>query len=156
MSKRIGPDVVRRWEGNPTISAEDIPFPCNTVLFFGIGVMVGQHQWRLPWILVPITCIALVVARLATVYPMGAVFTALGRGLDRSWLHLLSACGLRGGLSVALLLTLPASYPHRTAMLCLAFALILFSMAAHLATDRLCLQNVEFAKINPSQKGMTL
>ncbi len=128
----------------------------NAVLFFGIGVMVGQHQWRLPWILVPITCIALVIARLATVYPMGLAFAVLRRGLPSSWLHAISANGLRGGLSVALLLTLPASYPHRTAMLCLAFALILFSMAANLATDRLCLQNIEFAKINPSQKGMTL
>ncbi len=31
MTARFRHDVVRRWEGNPAISAEDIPFPCNTV-----------------------------------------------------------------------------------------------------------------------------
>ncbi len=31
MSRQFRHDVVRRWEGNPAIAAEDIPFPCNTV-----------------------------------------------------------------------------------------------------------------------------
>ena len=128
----------------------------NAALFFGIGVMVGGHEWRLPWILVPLACIALVVSRLGTVYPMGPGFAALGRGIRRSWLHVLSASGLRGGLSVALLLSLPASYPHRTAMLCLAFALVLFSLAAHLVADRLWLRNAEFTDAEPRSKGTTL
>ncbi|MHC4386476.1 MAG: glycosidase, partial [Planctomycetota bacterium] len=24
-------DVIQRWEGNPILTIEDIPFPCNTV-----------------------------------------------------------------------------------------------------------------------------
>ena len=127
----------------------------NAALFFGIGVMVGGHEWRLPWILVPLACVALAVSRLVTVYPMGSVFAALGRGLPRSWLHVLSASGLRGGLSVALLLSLPASYPHRTAMLCLAFALVVFSLAAHLVADRLWLRTTEFTDAEPCSKGAT-
>jgi len=31
MRKRMGLDIFRRWEGNPTLTLEDIPFPCNTV-----------------------------------------------------------------------------------------------------------------------------
>jgi predicted GH43/DUF377 family glycosyl hydrolase len=31
MAPGVGRDVVRRWEGNPLLSADDIPFPCNTV-----------------------------------------------------------------------------------------------------------------------------
>jgi len=31
MTKRRIYDVVRRWEGNPILTIEDIPFPCNTV-----------------------------------------------------------------------------------------------------------------------------
>ena len=27
----VGRDVIHRWEGNPVLSLEDIPFPCNTV-----------------------------------------------------------------------------------------------------------------------------
>lgn len=33
-------DVLHRWEGNPILTAEDIPFPCNTV-FNGGPVKVG-------------------------------------------------------------------------------------------------------------------
>ncbi len=42
MSKRVAPDVVKRWEGNPTLAAEDIPFPCNTVFNAG-AVKVGDE-----------------------------------------------------------------------------------------------------------------
>ena len=31
MKYKFGRDVVRRWEGNPILTADDIPFPCNTV-----------------------------------------------------------------------------------------------------------------------------
>ena len=30
-SRLVGRDVIHRWEGNPIISLEDIPFGCNTV-----------------------------------------------------------------------------------------------------------------------------
>ena len=42
MSKRTALDVVNRWEGNPILSAEDIPFPCNTVFNAG-AVKVGDE-----------------------------------------------------------------------------------------------------------------
>ena len=31
MAKKFKYDVIHRWEGNPLITIEDIPFPCNTV-----------------------------------------------------------------------------------------------------------------------------
>ena len=31
MAGKFRYDVIRRWEGNPMITIEDIPFPCNTV-----------------------------------------------------------------------------------------------------------------------------
>ncbi|HUW19177.1 MAG TPA: hypothetical protein VMW16_07745 [Sedimentisphaerales bacterium] len=31
MAKKFRYDVIRRWEGNPLLTLEDIPFPCNTV-----------------------------------------------------------------------------------------------------------------------------
>ncbi|MFP3937868.1 MAG: glycoside hydrolase family 130 protein [Phycisphaerae bacterium] len=43
MSKPVAQDVIRRWEGNPTISAEDIPFPCNTVFNAGAVKLDGEY-----------------------------------------------------------------------------------------------------------------
>jgi predicted GH43/DUF377 family glycosyl hydrolase len=31
MAKKYKYDVIKRWEGNPILTIEDIPFPCNTV-----------------------------------------------------------------------------------------------------------------------------
>lgn len=42
MSKRIFRDVVKRWEGNPILTADDMPFPCNTVFNAG-AVKLGNE-----------------------------------------------------------------------------------------------------------------
>ena len=44
----------------------------------------------------------------------------------------------------SLLMSLPAGYEHRTAMICLAFALLLFSLVAYLAVNWYCLRKMEF------------
>ncbi len=43
MKARFRHDVVHRWEGNPAISAEDIPFPCNTVFNTAAVKVDGQY-----------------------------------------------------------------------------------------------------------------
>ena len=42
MHRKKGRDVFRRWEGNPILTADDIPFHCNTV-FNGTPVKVGNE-----------------------------------------------------------------------------------------------------------------
>ncbi len=42
MPGRRGPDLLHRWEGNPIITLEDIPFRCNTV-FNGSSVKIGDE-----------------------------------------------------------------------------------------------------------------
>lgn len=116
----------------------------NAMLFFGMGVMVGQHPWALPWFLVPAAVAALVISRALTVYPLGSALRVFKRNLPSEWLHMISASGLRGGLSVALLLTLPPTYPHRMAMVCLAYVLVLFGLAAYVLADRCWLRNLAF------------
>jgi len=37
------PDLVKRWEGNPAITMEDIPFPCNTVFNAGAVKVNGEY-----------------------------------------------------------------------------------------------------------------
>ncbi len=41
--KHCGRDIIHRWEGNPMISVEDIPFPCNSVFNAGAVVHDGQY-----------------------------------------------------------------------------------------------------------------
>lgn len=43
MAKRFSYDVVHRWEGNPLLTIEDIPFPCNTVFNAACAKYNGQY-----------------------------------------------------------------------------------------------------------------
>ncbi len=43
MTQRFRYDVVRRWEGNPLLTIEDIPFPCNTVFNAACAKYNGQY-----------------------------------------------------------------------------------------------------------------
>jgi predicted GH43/DUF377 family glycosyl hydrolase len=40
MTRKRGPDLLHRWEGNPAITLEDMPYRCNTV-FNGTPVKIG-------------------------------------------------------------------------------------------------------------------
>jgi predicted GH43/DUF377 family glycosyl hydrolase len=42
MARRVRRDVFRRWEGNPILTLEDMPFPCSTV-FNGSPVKLGNE-----------------------------------------------------------------------------------------------------------------
>ena len=42
MAKPRGRDFLHRWEGNPIITLEDIPYRCNTV-FNGTPVKAGNE-----------------------------------------------------------------------------------------------------------------
>lgn len=45
MGKQIGRDIIHRWEGNPTITVDDIPFRCNSV--FNAGAVRFGEQYLL-------------------------------------------------------------------------------------------------------------
>lgn len=44
--ERTGQDLLHRWEGNPIITVEDMPFPCNTV-FNGTPMVVDDGVYLL-------------------------------------------------------------------------------------------------------------
>jgi len=43
VAQRFRYDVVRRWEGNPLLTIEDIPFPCKTVFNAAYAKYNGQY-----------------------------------------------------------------------------------------------------------------
>ncbi|HDZ22156.1 hypothetical protein LCGC14_1002420 [marine sediment metagenome] len=43
MSKRVTQDVVTRWQENPILTREDIPFPCNTVFNAGAAKVGDEY-----------------------------------------------------------------------------------------------------------------
>lgn len=115
----------------------------NSVLFFVLGIRMGEHAWRLPWWIVPVVMMAMLAARAMMVYGGLTLTGWLHRVVSRRWQHVLNIGGLRGALSVVLLLMLPPGYAHRHLFLCLAFALIFFTILINTFTMRIFLRRTE-------------
>ena len=101
----------------------------NAVLFVLIGLEVTLIDFSGPLLHAGIVVIAVtLVARLISV---GLPIGLFGRSfkLPKGSLHVLTWGGLRGGLSVALALSLPAG-PYRDTVLALTYSVVVFSILA--------------------------
>jgi len=123
----------------------------NGLLFFGLGTMIGEHRWVLWWWAAPAAIAMLLAARAAAVYGGSALLSPTRWRLRADWQHLLNISGLKGAVTIALLLTLPADYAHRPTFVCAAFALVLFTMVVHPLIARWFLRRAELGG-SPAQR----
>ena len=100
----------------------------NKILFFMLGASIGGHLYALPWKMMPFLIIILLFSRSAVVYLSGFLFKQFGRPLSVSWLNVINLAGLKGALSIALILLIPKDYVYRELFHCAAFILILFTL----------------------------
>ncbi len=83
---------------------------------------------------------ALLISRSVVVYGFSALFRLFGIRLPASWQHILNLGGLKGALSVALILMLPEEYVHRNMFLCAALGMSLFTLVGNTLGLRLYLK----------------
>jgi len=73
--------------------------------------------------------VAILVARAIVVYGLlGGASQLVRRPIPPSWLHVLFWAGLRGAVSVALALSLPADLPNRDLLQAITFGVVLFTL----------------------------
>ncbi len=99
----------------------------GSVLFFILGVTAGLHPFPLSWA-IPGVIVTLLLARASLIYGSGILFWAVRQPIPLQWQHILTLGGLRGAVSCALVLMIPASYPYRNDMLCIVLVLCLFTL----------------------------
>jgi len=97
----------------------------NALLFFSLGAMIGGHRWNLGTLTVPLLIVLLLLARGVGVYGGGLLLRPTPWRVPWNWLHAVNIAGLKGALTVAMLLTLPEDYQHRQVFVCTAFVLVL-------------------------------
>jgi CPA1 family monovalent cation:H+ antiporter len=115
----------------------------NAVLFFILGVEIGSHTGDITWILMPGVIAALLITRSVVVYGFGFAFRIFRIRLPWSWQHTLNLGGLKGALSVALILMIPKEYPYRDYFLFAALAMVLFTLIGNTLAMRLYLAKVK-------------
>lgn len=107
---------------------EFVAFLANSTLFLLIGLAVDLRSLAAAGAATAWGVVAMIGGRLIAVYGLAPVAGVLGRPLPPSWRHALVVGGLRGALSMALVLSLPVDYPDRALLVQMVFFAVLFTL----------------------------
>jgi len=95
-------------------------FFANTLIFLIVGARIEIPRMQGSWLAIVITVVLLWIARAAVVY---GVLPFAGVKL-RAWQHVVMISGIRGGVSIALALALPAATPHREVIVDIVYGVV--------------------------------
>jgi CPA1 family monovalent cation:H+ antiporter len=115
---------------------EYIAFLLNSAIFLLIGLQVDLLNLALNLLPIGIAVAAVLLARAIVVYSLGLIVLPLPPILPLRWLHVLFWSGMRGALSLAVVLSLPLTLPARALLLNLTYGVVLFSLLAQGLTMR--------------------
>jgi monovalent cation:H+ antiporter, CPA1 family len=105
-------------------------FLANSVVF----ILIGGHEAHQAMQLFTLSAAAAIgfvlVGRVATVYPLCALFAWSTLKVDPRHQHVLFWGGLRGALGLALALAIPDTVPEKSAIIVATFAVVAFSIFA--------------------------
>jgi monovalent cation:H+ antiporter, CPA1 family len=107
---------------------EYIAFLLNSAIFLLIGLEVNLGNLIGDLLPAVIAIAAVLLARAVVVYGLGLIVLPLPPVLPRRWLHVLFWSGLRGAVSLAVVLSLPLNLPARPLLLDLTFGVVLFTL----------------------------
>lgn len=107
---------------------EFIAFVANSLLFLLVGLSIDLRENLTTLVVTGWAIAAVVLARLIAVYGIGGLCAAFGHRIPLRWQHVLTLGGMRGALSMALVLSLPASFPDRSLLLAMVFSVVLFTI----------------------------
>ena len=136
---------------------EYVAFLANSFIFLLIGLQVNLPELLGRWPAVGAAIAAVLAARVIIIYGLswvgnrfrGKRFTA---SLPKSWQHILSWGGLRGALSLALVLSVPAQFgPERELLRVMTLGVVLFTLLVQGTTMRSLLQHLRIVERMPQQ-----
>ena len=131
---------------------EYVAFLANSLVFLLIGLEVDipalLHAWRpIVWAIG-----AVILARVIVVYGLSLLTRRLAEPVSLRWQHVLTWGGLRGALSLALALSLPASFGADRALLrTMAFGVVLFTLLVQATTMKPLIRRLGIILRNPEQ-----
>jgi len=110
---------------------EYVAFALNSVVFLLIGLEVDFRTLLASWQAILVAYAVVTIARGLIVF---GVSFLLGRTRERvpwSWGAILTWGGLRGGLPMVLVLSLPEGFPHRDLLVSMTFGVVIISILIH-------------------------
>jgi CPA1 family monovalent cation:H+ antiporter len=103
-------------------------FLINSILFLIIGLQVRLgdlfHMWRATLL----TIAAVLAARVLTVYGLVPISNLFSNRIPFRWQHVMVWGGMRGALSLALVLSIGKDFPYRDQLLTMTFGVVAFTI----------------------------
>jgi len=124
-------------------------FLANSFVFLLIGLQIDLNILITDWRAVLWAILAVLVARAASIYGLSWI----GPGIPRRYKHVLYWGGLRGAISLALALSLPASLGEQgTVIKSMAFGVVLFTLLVQGLSMKPFIHRMGLIKKDPAQE----
>lgn len=131
---------------------EYVAFVANSLVFLLIGLQVNLWGLAAAWKEALWAVGAALAARAVVVYGLGWLVNRVSGPAPWSWLHVLNWSGLRGAISLALALSLPAALGgDRDLLLAMALAVVLFTLLVQSASMRLLIRKLRIVTRSEAQ-----
>jgi CPA1 family monovalent cation:H+ antiporter len=105
-----------------------IAFLANSALFLLVGASIHVRDIVGEWPDAMWGIIAIVIGRPLMVRLLAPVSALLGRPLSTAWQNAITLAGMRGALSMALVLSLPDDFPNKSLLVSMVFSVVLFTI----------------------------
>lgn len=122
---------------------EFLSFVANSFIFLLIGLQVNFIDLQTNGIAIFWAIIAALLARAVAVYGLALPLRRISNPIPAKWQHLLFWGGLRGGVTLALALSLPTNIPGRETLIVAAFGVVLFTLVVSGLTIRPLVQRLK-------------
>jgi CPA1 family monovalent cation:H+ antiporter len=105
-------------------------FLINSILFLLIGLQVRVGELLHMWQAILLTIAAVFAGRVLTVYGIVPISNLFSEKIPLRWQHVMVWGGMRGALSLALVLSIGNSFPYRNQLLTMTFGVVAFTIVA--------------------------
>lgn len=131
---------------------EYITFLVNSLVFLLIGLDVDIWALFQSWQPIAWSIGAVLIARIIVVYGLGWITNRISEPISLRWRHVIAWGGLRGALSLALVLSLPAAFgDDRFLLRTMAFGVALFTLLIQATTMRPLVRKLGIITTTPVQ-----
>lgn len=132
---------------------EYIAFVMNSLIFLLIGLEVPIDGLTRSWRPLLFTLMAVLVGRAASIYLLIPGSNLVADRIPLRWQHVMVWGGLRGGLALALALSLDSQFPDRQVVLDLTFGVVIFSILVQGLTIKPLLRILNLAEDKPEAEA---
>ncbi len=131
---------------------EYVTFLVNSLVFLLIGLEVDIFALIRNWQPIVLAIAAVLIARVVVVYSLNWITGRFGERISLRWQHVQTWGGLRGALSLALALSLPAAFgDDRFLLRTMAFGVTLFTLLVQATSMSSLIRKLGIITIDPVQ-----